>query len=109
MYDVAKNGLMAVERYDKKMIEGSRYVLILMDLEMPMMNGYEATKKIRSIEKEKKYPKTYICGLSAYTDKNTEKMCLDCGMNNYTSKPLNMESMLKLINEQFSILGKQDV
>ena len=87
---------MAVERYEEIMRGRSRYTAILMDLEMPMMNGYEATEKIRLIEKERKYPITYICGLSASNDKKTEAKCIKSGMNNYTSKPLNMEYMLSL-------------
>ena len=77
-----------------------------MDLEMPMMNGYEATEKIRASEKQNQYPKTYICGLSASTDKGIEERCFQCGMDNYVSKPLNMEKMLKLIWEQFNALAK---
>lgn len=41
-----------------------------MDLEMPLMDGYEASKEIRKIEAENNYPRTYICGLSASNDKS---------------------------------------
>eukprot|EP00826_Nyctotherus_ovalis_P035362 TRINITY_DN3034_c0_g9_i1.p4 TRINITY_DN3034_c0_g9~~TRINITY_DN3034_c0_g9_i1.p4 ORF type:complete len:104 (-),score=36.33 TRINITY_DN3034_c0_g9_i1:140-451(-) len=95
---------MAVERFNQIMGKGMRYGMILMDLEMPLMNGFEATENIRDVEAKNKYPKTYICGLSASTAKETELKCLQCGMNNYVSKPLNMENMLKLIKEQFKII-----
>lgn len=44
-----------------------------MDLEMPIMNGYDSTIGIRKIEKEKEYRRSFICGLSAYTDEGNFK------------------------------------
>ncbi len=89
-----------------------------MDLEMPMMNGYEATETIRKTERECKYPKTYICGLSASTGKGSsvlnekesvdvEQQCMASGMNDCLSKPLDMERMLKLIGKQFDSIKKK--
>jgi len=103
-YDIAKNGFMAVERFNQTMASRMRYGMILMDLEMPLMNGFEATEHIRNAETESNYPKTYICGLSASTDKETEAKCLRYGMDNYLSKPLQMDILLKIIKEQFSII-----
>ena len=106
-FDIAKNGLMAVDRYNKLMKEGEIYGIIFMDLEMPMMNGYEATEKIREIEKAKKYQRTYICALSATNNKETTDLCKKSGMDNYASKPLNMETMLKLIDDKFNELARK--
>lgn len=44
------------------------FAVIIMDLEMPLMDGCDATMQIRKIEEKNKYSPTYICGLSAYTD-----------------------------------------
>eukprot|EP00826_Nyctotherus_ovalis_P006722 TRINITY_DN1161_c0_g1_i13.p2 TRINITY_DN1161_c0_g1~~TRINITY_DN1161_c0_g1_i13.p2 ORF type:complete len:116 (+),score=22.16 TRINITY_DN1161_c0_g1_i13:98-445(+) len=69
-FDWAKNGLMAVDKYDQAMRDSETYVMIFMDLEMPMMDGYEATVKIREIERDNGYRPTLICALSAYTDES---------------------------------------
>lgn len=77
---------------------------------MPLMDGYEATTQIREIEKVNNYRPTLICALSAYTDEcrilvdkslDIKKRCFDCGMDDYLSKPLNMELMLQMISEEY--------
>lgn len=89
-----------------------------MDLEMPVMDGYEATDRIRQAEQKNNYRKTYICALSASTDVgkkylslkqllDTIDRCKKCGMDDYLSKPLNMEIMLRLISEQFNNASKK--
>ena len=59
--------------------------LILMDIQMPIMNGYEATKEIRKTEKGKFIP---IIALTAGTIVGEKEKCLEAGMNDYISKPI---------------------
>lgn len=65
-FEFAKNGIEAVQKYKDSISQGFLYHLILMDLQMPMMDGYEATKAIRTEEAEKGYPRSYICAISAF-------------------------------------------
>ncbi|MEL7148495.1 MAG: ATP-binding protein, partial [Bacteroidota bacterium] len=79
--DIAENGQEAV----KIMEESPCYDLILMDLEMPVMNGYEAALAIRKIETGK--PQTPIVALSANALLDVSKKVQEAGMNGYISKP----------------------
>lgn len=79
--DIAENGLEAV----KIMEESPQYDLILMDLEMPLMNGYEAALAIRELEKDKS--QTPIVALSANALLDVSKKVQEAGMNGYISKP----------------------
>ena len=56
-----------------------------MDIQMPVMNGYEATKSIRNLELGKKVP---IIAITAGTEKEEKSKCLEIGMNEYISKPI---------------------
>ncbi len=94
-YDVefAENGRKAVEMWKNK-----NYDLILMDVQMPRMNGFEATAAIREIEKSGS-KHTPIIAMTAYALKEDEKRCLDAGMDAYISKPIDFKRCLRLIKE----------
>lgn len=88
--DVADNGAIALSKLNE-----SSYDLILMDIMMPVMNGYEATRAIRSNEDWKSIP---IVALTACLVDNTEEKCAECGMNDYLEKPIDVESLVSKIN-----------
>jgi len=68
--------------------------LILMDISLPVMDGYEATRKIR--EKHKSIP---IIGLSAHAMSGHEQSAIESGCNDYLTKPINDELLLKKIDQ----------
>ncbi|HXD11355.1 MAG TPA: response regulator, partial [Anaerolineales bacterium] len=73
--------------------------LILMDVQMPGMDGLEATQRLRS---EHEFQNTPIIALTAFAMQNDRERCLAAGMNEYMSKPVNMKSLLKMVQ---SFLG----
>ena len=79
--DLAENGVLAVKKFKE-----NRYDLLLMDCNMPEMDGYEATKMIRQVEGRSR--RTPIIALTANTLKGDRKKCLDAGMDAYLSKPI---------------------
>lgn len=89
---VADNGKEAVEMF--KMYD---YDLILMDIEMPKMNGREATQEIRKTDKGKNIP---IIAFTAYAFKAEKERCLEVGLNDYISKPYKLENLVEIIEKQ---------
>lgn len=79
--DIAENGLIALEK-----IRRNNYDIILMDIQMPMMDGFEATKSIRNKIDDPK-SKVPIIALTANAIKGDNEKCLEAGMNDYISKP----------------------
>jgi len=96
--DIAENGKISVEILNSK-TNSSYYDLVLMDLQMPIMDGFTATKEIR-----KKYSKTElpIIAMTADAMYGVEEKVIEIGMNDYLSKPINIEDVfmkiLKWIN-----------
>jgi len=95
-YDIAKNGSEAVEAY-----KVNKYDLILMDCMMPVMDGLEATKQIRILEEKLDY-KTPICALTADVVGDAEKDCIEAGMDEFLSKPVNKKDLSEMIKKILS-------
>ena len=92
----AENGVDCIEMLNKA--ESNYYSIILMDIQMPIMNGYEATKRIRSL-KDKRKSQIPIIAMTANAFEEDKKMALASGMNGYIAKPIDMNILLPTIME----------
>ncbi len=71
--------------------------LILMDISMPDMNGYEATRAIRKDEAKFGRGRTPIIAVTAHTLQGDEQLCLDAGMDDYISKPVSIAGLESIL------------
>ncbi len=78
-----------------------KYDLILMDCMMPIMDGFEATKRIREVEKETGAVRTFIIALTANATEDDRKKCLELGMDDFVSKPIKRESIEEVMKRWF--------
>ena len=90
----AVNGKEAVEQYIEKKPD-----IIFMDVQMPILNGYEAVSEIRNLEKSKPSKPTLIIGLTAGVINGEKERCLEAGMDNYVSKPIMVEYLIEVISQ----------
>jgi CheY-like chemotaxis protein len=88
---VSVNGIEAVEAFGK-----SSFDMILMDVQMPELDGLEATRAIRSIEKDSRVP---IIALTANGSEEDVKECMDAGMDDFLSKPLNKNQLSEALKK----------
>ena len=94
LVDSAENGAVAVERV-KNSAPGD-YDLVLMDVQMPIMNGYEATKQIRALDNPGLAGIT-ILAMTANAFDEDRKEALKCGMNGFLSKPIIMDELIRAL------------
>jgi CheY-like chemotaxis protein len=73
--------------------------VILMDVEMPEMNGIELTRHIRSMEHSQGWRRSFIVAVTANSSAGDKQACLDCGMDDYICKPLSVERLLHVLQE----------
>ncbi len=89
---VVGDGKAAVEAYAKE-----RFDVVLMDVQMPVMNGFEATAGIREIER-REGRKCFIAALTAHAMQGYQERCLDAGMDDYLSKPVRRPDLVSLLD-----------
>lgn len=90
-YDTASNGFEAVES-----VQSQSYDIVLMDLQMPLMNGFDATRKIREWEAGEKH--TPIVALTAMLLDNEIQECMRVGMDECVAKPFDTDTLFQLID-----------
>ena len=104
-FDTAENGEVAIEKY-----KNSHFDLILMDIQMPVMDGFETTKVIRQWSNEKS--KIPIVALTANATQRDIDKCISLGMNDCLTKPFTQEDLLKVLDKylgsKFHVLGSEN-
>ena len=86
---VVENGQEALDQ-----VKEQKYDLILMDMQMPVMNGFEATQKIRQLED---YKNTPIIALTAFAMKGDREKCLEAGATDYIPKPIDSQEFIQKV------------
>jgi CheY-like chemotaxis protein len=88
--DIALNGFEAIQKFNLK-----QYDIILMDIQMPEMDGLEAVKEIRKIEQDRSLNKEHV-PIIAITTNPDEQECINAGIDGYAQKPFNFEQFQNL-------------
>src|SRR5205807_6018611 len=96
--ETAENGAIACEK-----LTTGRYDVVLMDRQMPVMDGLAATRVIRGWEKANNRPATPIIALTAAALKGDREKCLAAGCTAYLTKPIKQEVLLQAIKENFIV------
>jgi CheY-like chemotaxis protein len=99
--DVTADGRAAVESW-----QAGRYDLILMDCQMPTMDGYEATREIRGREIQLGKRRIPIVALTAHAMKGIDQQCVDAGMDGYLSKPIDRAQLEACLERFLGEIGK---
>jgi len=92
--DIVENGQLAFDKFREV-----DYDLILMDLQMPVVDGYQATEMIREYERLNNKPPVKIVAMTANAMKEDVENCLSIGMNGYLSKPFRIDDMTRLLKD----------
>lgn len=98
--ELAANGIEVLERH-----ETIGFDLIFMDCQMPLMDGFKATKEIREIEQKRNLNPVFIVAVTGNSTAEDQKNCFDVGMNHFLAKPFRPEDIEKVI--QLAFVNKQ--
>jgi CheY-like chemotaxis protein len=92
-YDVARSGLEALNKWNAQ-----PYSLVLMDIQMPEMDGMTALAQIRKIEQERALYRTPVIAMTAHAFQEDQSKCLEAGFDGYLAKPVGSEDLVNKIN-----------
>jgi CheY-like chemotaxis protein len=92
--DIAENGAIAVEKF-----KAGKYDLVLMDVQMPIMDGYTATREIRKWEQEQGRKQTPIIALTAHALKEDAQKSLDAGCTDHLTKPIKRATLMEAVQK----------
>ena len=91
--DIAENGKIGLDLFKQK-----KYEIVLMDIQMPVMDGIQATRLIRKYEANKNYKQTKIIAVTAHAKEGEKQKLFDAGMDLYLSKPFKPSQLISMIN-----------
>lgn len=100
--DLAENGAIAIEKF-----QAGRYDVVLMDMEMPVMDGYSATREIRRVEQARGFARTPVIALTAHALQEDEQKSLNAGCDKHLTKPIRKKVLLEALH--VLTLGRPDV
>jgi CheY-like chemotaxis protein len=103
-YTIAQNGQEALDALNTSK---QTFDLVLMDCQMPLMDGYEATRQIRGSDDVKFAKDIPIVALTANAMKGDDKKCFDAGMNDYLEKPILSERLAMALRKWVSLERRQ--
>jgi CheY-like chemotaxis protein len=92
--EVVENGLQAVEAF-----QPGRYLAVLMDCQMPVMDGFEATRRIRGLDTGERTP---IIGVTARVLPEDKELCRQAGMDDHVPKPVDLEALARALSSWVS-------
>ena len=97
--DWVENGQLCVEKFTKSPV--GYYDAVLMDVRMPVMDGYEATRSIRELEREDKNIPVIAMTADAFSE-DIQK-CLECGMNDHLAKPIDIQDVTHKLKKHLNL------
>lgn len=104
--DVADDGEVAVEKMEHA--TPGQYDLILMDIQMPIMNGFEATRRIRALGRAG-ISDLPIIAMTANAFEEDRKAALEAGMNGHIPKPIDVPRLMELLQTILQVPGQDDL
>ncbi len=96
--DLAEDGKQAIQSF-----KDNQYDFVLMDMQMPIVDGFTATQHIRQWEQREQRPQTHITALTAFSLKEELQKAINAGCNDYLTKPLKKKALIQRVDE---ILGR---